>query len=62
MKGMRCSHCKSSIEKNLIKIESISSVEANPERNLVVIEANKDLKTEIETVINSLGYEFVREE
>lgn len=61
VKGMACSHCKASVEKNLQNLEGISKVEATPNTNTVVVEASKSMDDEIKSTIDSLGYEFIGE-
>ena len=57
VEGMSCNHCKMSVEKNLQKIEGITSVTADPAQNIVIIEGESDPKS-IESVIDELGFQF----
>jgi len=61
VKGMTCSHCKASVESNLLKLDGISHVEATPGENTVIVESDKPRNIEIEKIVNSLGYEFIGE-
>jgi len=58
IEGMTCSHCKSSIENNLKKLEGIEIVKATPMTNKVEIKGAKINKQQIEETINSLGFNF----
>jgi len=57
VEGMTCNHCKASVEKNLMKLENIKHITADPQQNLVIVEgeANSD---EVARIINDLGFEF----
>ncbi len=57
VEGMSCNHCKNSVETNLMKLEGITNVVADPNKNLVVIEGT-GTSPEIETTINQLGFVF----
>ncbi|MCU4177856.1 permease [Carboxylicivirga sp. N1Y90] len=61
VKGMTCSHCKASVESNLIKLNGISKVNASPQNNQLVIEASSFDLDQIKSTIESLGYEFIQE-
>lgn len=58
IEGMTCNHCKSSVEKNLMKIEGITSVTADPNQNLVVVEGESISNETISAVINELGFDY----
>lgn len=58
VKGMTCSHCKASVEEHLIRIDGISQVEANPDKNSLRIESSKNVVNQIKDIINQLGYQF----
>lgn len=58
VEGMTCNHCKSSVEKNLMKIEGITAVTADPNQNLVVVEGDKISSETISAVIDELGFEY----
>ncbi|MDG1915418.1 MAG: permease [Crocinitomix sp.] len=61
VEGMNCNHCKSSVEKNLMKIDGISAVTADPNQNLVVVEGEKIANDTISAVINDLGFNYIGE-
>ena len=61
VEGMTCSHCKSSVENNLMKLDGISSVKATPAANRVEVSGNSIDQAKIEKVINDLGYDFKKE-
>ncbi len=58
VKRMTCSHCKASVEKNLIKLDGINSVEAIPNQNTVHVESTMDATDQIQKIIDDLGYQF----
>lgn len=61
VKGMTCSHCKASVEQNLKKLPDIIKVIATPQNNHIEIEAtNFDINL-IKDTVESLGYEFIKE-
>lgn len=56
--GMTCNHCKANVEKSLLKLKGIDTVDANPDTDEVTITgANKDLE-QIRTAVEDIGYEF----
>jgi uncharacterized membrane protein YraQ (UPF0718 family)/copper chaperone CopZ len=58
VKGMTCSHCKMSIERNLSKIEGIEEVLADVDRDEVAIKGkNIDLE-KVKSVIEDIGYQY----
>ena len=61
VEGMNCNHCKSSVEKNLMKIDGIRAVTADPNQNLVVVEGEKIANDTISAVINDLGFNYIGE-
>lgn len=56
--GMTCNHCKMNIEKFVSKIEGVTSVEADYEKNTVKVEGNPDWN-EVKEIIGKLGYKVV---
>lgn len=58
VEGMTCNHCKSSVEKNVQKLEGVTLVVADPNNNEVLIEGNNLNQAEIEATINELGFVF----
>jgi uncharacterized membrane protein YraQ (UPF0718 family)/copper chaperone CopZ len=61
VEGMTCNHCKSSVEKNLMKIEGIKAVTADPNQNLVIIEGENIANDTISNMINDLGFNYIGE-
>jgi len=56
--GMTCSHCKQSVENKLSDLPEIESVNANPDKNEVVINGvNPDLN-KIRNIISDLGFDY----
>ncbi len=56
--GMTCSHCKASVEKQLLNLPGIEGVTADPKTNRVSIDGSSfDLET-IEKTVESLGYQY----
>ncbi|UTW67057.1 permease [bacterium SCSIO 12643] len=58
VEGMTCNHCKSSVEKNLSKLNQIEYVEADLASKTVVVKGNNIQASEIEQSINDLGFEY----
>jgi len=58
VEGMTCNHCKDSVEKGLEKMDAISGVMADPEKNMVTVEADGLSETEVQETIEDLGYTF----
>ncbi|HBH05465.1 MAG TPA: heavy metal-associated domain-containing protein [Flavobacteriales bacterium] len=56
--GMTCNHCKSTVEKNLAKIEGLSKVHADFVSNTVTVSGDDIDAESIERLINELGYDF----
>lgn len=57
VEGMSCNHCKSSVEKNLMKLEGITTVTADPTQNKVIVEGEAS-EEQIQNTINDLGFVF----
>ena len=55
--GMTCNHCKMNVEKNLMNLEGIETVTANPDTEEVFIQGTADMDLVVKTV-EGLGYEF----
>jgi uncharacterized membrane protein YraQ (UPF0718 family)/copper chaperone CopZ len=58
VEGMTCNHCKSSVETNILKIEGITAVTADPNQNLVVVDGENINSDKISEVINELGFMY----
>lgn len=56
--GMKCNHCKASVEKNISEIKGVESVTADLTTNTVVVHGHVDSKA-IQSVIESLGFSFL---
>ncbi|NOQ75878.1 MAG: heavy metal-associated domain-containing protein [Crocinitomix sp.] len=58
VEGMTCNHCKNSVEKNLMKVEGITAVTADPNQSLVVVEGDAISNSNIEEIITELGFTY----
>ena len=58
VEGMTCSHCEASINRNLSKLDGIDEVVADKNTSQVKIRGSKINYTEIEHVVNELGYQY----
>lgn len=58
VEGMTCSHCKQSVEQNLLKTDTIQNVNADPQNNTVTIEASQFDIGLIKKTVERLGYSF----
>ncbi|RLD25159.1 MAG: hypothetical protein DRI70_07540, partial [Bacteroidetes bacterium] len=58
VEGMTCSHCKASVENGLKQNSAISEVLADPDKNMVTIEAETIEDSNIQATIEGLGYSF----
>ncbi len=62
VKGMVCSECEKRIENALMNIDGVVSVKADHDKELVVIETNKNVdKEEIERKIIDLDFKVIKE-
>ena len=57
VEGMTCNHCKNNVEKNIVMIDGVNSVEVNLVQKTVSIEGEFSLK-KVAQKINELGYEY----
>jgi uncharacterized protein len=55
--GMTCNHCKANVERNLAKVEGVSSVQVDLEKAVAYVEGNPS-DTEIQKTVDDLGYEY----
>jgi len=62
VEGMTCNHCKMTVEKNVSKLDGINGVVADPTHNSVEISGDNIDLTEVEKMVNDLGYEYKGEE
>lgn len=58
VEGMTCNHCKSSVEKNLAKLDKIEFVEVDLANKAVKITGENIDNSVIESAVNDLGYEY----
>lgn len=55
--GMTCNHCKATVEKNLSKVEGITSVVVDLEKSIAYVEGSPN-DAEVQKTIDELGYEY----
>ncbi len=55
VEGMRCNHCKMSVETNLQKLSGVKNVIADPSASTVVLEGEVG-DNEVQSVVESLGF------
>jgi uncharacterized membrane protein YraQ (UPF0718 family)/copper chaperone CopZ len=55
---MTCSHCKQSVENKLSDLPEIASVNANPDKNEVLINGTNPDLNKIKTIISDLGFDY----
>ena len=58
IKGMTCNHCKMSVEKNLSKLEGISSVVVNLSKAEAEIGGDNIDIEKIEVTLHEIGFEY----
>ncbi len=58
IKGMTCGHCVASVKEALEKLESISNVVVNLEKNLATYEGDVAL-SEVVQAIEDIGFEVI---
>lgn len=58
VEGMTCSHCKTSVENGLKQHPTITEVLADPDQNLVTVEAETIADVNIQKTVENLGYSF----
>ena len=56
VEGMTCSHCKTSVENGLKQHPTITEVLADPDQNLVTVEADTITDANIQETVENLGY------
>lgn len=61
VEGMSCNHCTNNVESNLSKMDTINSVKADLTTGIVSIEGENVDLDQVETLINSLGYKYIKE-
>ncbi|MBN1596801.1 MAG: permease [Bacteroidales bacterium] len=58
VRGMNCSHCKMSVEKNLGNIEGIDLVDADVENEVVTLSGNNIDFNKVKATVESIGYKY----
>jgi len=58
IKGMICNHCKMSVERNLSKLEGISSVLVNLDQAEAEIEGDDINLEKVKTTLDEIGYKY----
>jgi copper chaperone CopZ len=58
VEGMTCNHCKSSVEKNLAKLDKIEFVQVDLANNAVIIKGDNIDNNVIEEAVKDLGYDY----
>lgn len=58
IKGMSCAHCKATVEKNLARIEGVTSVTVDLPSGVALVEGEHDRNAVIEK-IREIGFDFV---
>ncbi len=58
IKGMMCNHCKANVERNIQKIDGVTSVTVDLNNGTAYVDGNFDSAKIIETIQN-LGYEYI---
>lgn len=58
VKGMHCNHCKKSVETNVAKLPHITSAEVNLEQERLTVEGKEIDLVGLQTIIESLGFEY----
>jgi uncharacterized membrane protein YraQ (UPF0718 family) len=56
--GMTCKHCKASVENGLGQMDMVKEVLADPDQNLVTIQASALSEELVKETIEKLGYQF----
>lgn len=56
--GMECSHCKKSVETNLLKIEGVVEVEADIVSGTVTVKSKEIDMAKVKETVEKLGYSF----
>ena len=55
---MTCNHCKANVENGLGEMEMVNEVLADPEQNLVTIQASELSEVNVKETIEKLGYQY----
>jgi uncharacterized membrane protein YraQ (UPF0718 family)/copper chaperone CopZ len=58
VEGMTCNHCKATVENGLMDLPKVTEVLADPDRDLVTIQALEISDSGIQNTIEKLGYKF----
>ncbi len=58
VEGMTCNHCKANVENGLGEIKSVQEVLADPDQNIVTIQAGTLSDESVKATVEKLGYQF----
>lgn len=58
IKGMACSHCKNNVEKTLMRLEGVESVEVILDKSIAVVAGNVD-DSAVKNAVELAGYEYL---
>jgi uncharacterized membrane protein YraQ (UPF0718 family)/copper chaperone CopZ len=56
--GMTCNHCKANVEKNLLGLEGIDFVDADPQSGEVLLKGDRIVLSKVKDVVESIGYGY----
>lgn len=57
VEGMHCNHCKAAVESAVSRLKGVSSAEANPSANTLIVTGSAS-ESAIRTVVEQAGFEF----
>ncbi len=55
--GMTCNHCKANVEKNLAKLEGVTSVQVDLDKGVAYVEGNPN-DADVEKKLDDIGYDY----
>jgi uncharacterized membrane protein YraQ (UPF0718 family)/copper chaperone CopZ len=58
VEGMTCKHCKANVEKSLGQLEVVREVVADPDHNRVTIQGSDLSDTQVQEIVEKLGYQY----
>jgi copper chaperone CopZ len=61
VKGMNCNHCKITVENGLKRVKGIEQATADIVDGVVTIKGNDFDSTSVKSMIEDLGYTYVKE-
>ncbi|NOX48140.1 MAG: hypothetical protein GXO89_14295 [Chlorobi bacterium] len=56
--GMTCNHCKANVEKNLINLEGVDFVNADPQSDEVILKGGRIDLSKVKDAVESIGYGY----